>query len=89
MYSQHALQRMQQRGITEQVVEALLAFGCSLYHKGREVVFLDHHSLARLGHCGEWSRQDCLQLRRHYLVMQGGEVITVGHRTTHFKRDRH
>ena len=89
MYSQHALQRMQQRGISEQVVEVLLSFGCSHYHKGREVVFLDHHSLARLDRSGDWSRQDCQQLRRHYLVLQGCEVVTVGHRTTHFKRDRH
>lgn len=35
MYSQHALQRMQQRGISEQMVEALLTFGCSHYNKGR------------------------------------------------------
>lgn len=29
MYSQHALQRMQQRGISKQVVDVLLSFGSS------------------------------------------------------------
>lgn len=46
MYSQHALQRMQQRG-------TLLTFGCSHYYKGREVVFLDHYSLAQPDRSGE------------------------------------
>jgi len=31
----------------------------------------------------------CQRLRVHYLVLQGGEIVTVGHKTTHFKRDRH
>ncbi|MBL0615321.1 hypothetical protein [Aeromonas veronii] len=30
-----------------------------------------------------------MQQRVHYLVQQGGEIVTVGHKTTHFKRDRH
>ena len=31
----------------------------------------------------------CQRLRGHYLVLQDGEIVTVGHKTTHFKRDRH
>ncbi|WP_447832271.1 DUF4258 domain-containing protein [Aeromonas salmonicida] len=89
MYSHHAQQRMQQRGISGSVVEALLTFGCSQFHRGREVVFFDHGSLARLNSEGGLSSQTCQQLRRHYLVLQGGEVVTVGYRTCHFKRDRH
>lgn len=32
MYSQHALQRMQRRGISKQVVDVLLSFGSSHLH---------------------------------------------------------
>lgn len=89
MYSQHAALRMQQRGISEQIVEHLLAFGRTSYHKGREVVYFDHQTLSRLQRVGEVSQQICQKLRRHYLVLQDGDVVTVGHRTVHFKRDRH
>lgn len=89
MYSQHAALRMQQRGISEQIVEHLLAFGRTSYHKGREVVYFDHRTLSRLQRVGEVCPQICQKLRRHYLVLQDGDVVTVGHRTVHFKRDRH
>ncbi|MFQ2433357.1 DUF4258 domain-containing protein [Aeromonas caviae] len=88
-YSHHASCRMQQRGIAPELVEMLLQIGCSVYHKGRELVYLDRKGLAILQ--AEWGlpAEFCQRLRRHYLVLQGGEIVTVGHKTTHFKRDRH
>jgi len=89
MYSQHAMTRMQQRGITPKAVELLLAYGRASYHRGREVVFFDRQAQQVLQQesClvgGQWER-----IRDNYLVLQGGTVLTVGHKTCHFKRDRH
>ena len=58
--------------ISEHVVEVLLTFGCFHYHKGREVVFLDHHSLVRLDRSGEWRRQDCQLLVATIWCCKGG-----------------
>ena len=46
MYSRHAQQRMQQRGISSQAVEWLLDFGHADYHRGREIFFWSRKSLA-------------------------------------------
>lgn len=89
MYSRHAQQRMQQRGISSQAVEWLLDFGHADYHRGREIFFWSRKSLARLAQQTSISHQQCQRLRRHYLVLDDEEIVTVGHRTTHFKRDRH
>ncbi|MCV3290712.1 DUF4258 domain-containing protein [Aeromonas media] len=88
-YSHHAACRMQQRGIDPEWVELLLSSGRSAYHQGREVVYLDRKGVAMLqAECG-LPAQCCQRLRRHYLVLQGGEIVTVGHKTAHFKRDQH
>ena len=88
-YSHHASCRMQQRGITPEAVNTLLSVGRSCYHQGREVVYLDRKGLNALQSCCELTPEACTRLRRHYLVLQGGEIVTVGYKTTHFKRDRH
>ncbi|MCE9935096.1 DUF4258 domain-containing protein [Aeromonas salmonicida] len=88
-YSRHALRRMQQRGIAAAAVDTLLIFGCSTYHRGREVVYFDRTAFRQLQAGGELTPQACERLRRHYLVLEDGDIVTVGHRTTHFKRDRH
>lgn len=78
-YSHHAACRMQQRGIDPEWVELLLSSGRSAYHQGREVVYLDRKGVAMLqAECG-LPAQCCQRLRRHYLVLQGGEIVTVGH----------
>ena len=89
MFSQHALHRMQQRGIRNVDVEHLLAFGKSSFHRGREIVFLDRRAWNRLTASGELAPADCDRLRNQYLVMMQGNVVTVAHKTRHFKRDRH
>ena len=88
-YSRHALRRMQQRGIAAAAVATLLTFGRSSYHRGREVVYFDRTAFRQLQAGGELTPQACERLRRHYLVLQDGDIVTIGHRTTHFKRDRH
>jgi hypothetical protein len=88
-YSHHAACRMQQRGIAPELVELLLSIGRSAYHQGRELVYLDRKGVAMLQAEYGVPEECCQRLRGHYLVLQDGEIVTVGHKTTHFKRDRH
>ncbi|MBY6093948.1 DUF4258 domain-containing protein [Ferrimonas balearica] len=85
MLSTHAHQRMQQRAIPMASIELLLAFGESEFHRCREVVFFGKQAWQRVTDklCAVPDR-----FRNHYLVLQGGEVVTVGHRLKHFKRCR-
>ena len=89
MFSQHAITRMQQRGISDEAVELLLDYGSSSYHKGSEVVYFDRRSRSALLQSGALSRAQCERISHHYLVLGDGMVVTVGHRYRHFKRDRH
>ena len=89
MYSQHATTRMQQRGISYQAVELLLAYGRSSYHRGREVLFFDRQARRALWNSAELDGNQWERISRNYLVLDGGTVLTVGHKTCHFKRDRH
>ncbi|HHQ4775088.1 TPA: DUF4258 domain-containing protein [Aeromonas veronii] len=70
-------------------MELLLSIGRSAYHEGRDLVYLDRKGLAMLQASWGLPAEFCQRLRRHHLVLQGGEIVTVGHKTTHFKRDRH
>ena len=89
MFSQHAITRMQQRGISGEAVELLLNYGRSSYRKGSEVVYLDRRSRSALLQSGALSHAQCDRISNHYLVLGDGLVITVGHKYRHFKRDRH
>ena len=89
MFSQHAITRMQQRGISDEAVALLLDYGRSSYHKGSEVVYFDRRSRSALLQSGVLSRAQCDRISNHYLVLGNGLVITVGHKYRHFKRDRH
>lgn len=88
-YRHHASCRMRQGGISPELVEILLNIGRSAYQQGRERGYLDRKGLAMLQ--VEWGLTVafCQRLRRHSLVQQDGEIVSVGHQTTHFKRDRH
>lgn len=88
-YSQHAIHRMQQRGIKAESVETLLAFGRFCYHEGREIVFIDKRAMRALQHNSQLTAGDCDRLARQFLVIDDGAIVTVGHKTGHFKRDRH
>ena len=81
--SLHAQQRMQQRGITLEVVDYLLAYGrVSHDHHGGCVVWLDKRSRARLG--AEEGRQVLRRMDKLLNAYVGtdtdGTVVTVGHR---------
>ena len=85
----HARQRMQQRGIPAQAVGYLLAYGrMSHDHHGGCVVWLDKRSRARL--CREEGRQVLRRMDKHlnaYAVTDTeGAVLTVGHRYRRIRR---
>ena len=79
----HAQQRMQQRGITRQAVDYVLAYGrVSHDHHGGRVIWLDKRSKVQIGQAE--GRQVVRKLDKHlnaYVVTDSdGAVITVGHR---------
>ena len=82
-YSNHAQQRMQQRGIRQEAVDYLLAYGTTHHdHHGGMIVWLDKQSRRRL------EREEGPQILRRlekqldaYAVVSHDDcVITVGHR---------
>lgn len=88
--SLHARQRIQQRGISRQALDYVLAYGrVSHDHHGGRVVWLDRRSKARLGRI-EGSRV-LRRLDKHlntYAVMDtDGTVLTVGHRYRRIQRN--
>ncbi len=87
--TQHAKQRMQQRGIPRQAIDYVLTYGrVSHDHRGGCVVWLDKRSRARIGR--EEGRQVVRKLDKHlnaYAVMNSdGVVLTVGHRYRRIRR---
>ncbi len=87
MYSQHAMERCQQRGIQQDVVDALLAYGRRRYRKGAEVYFMTKSSRLR-------ARQELGQdafakitdrLNSYLVVSSDGNVITATKRLQRLK----
>jgi hypothetical protein len=79
---------MQQRGINAQHIDVLLDYGQVEYHRGRELFYLTKASLARLQREQACTPQELDKVRNTYLVVDGDELVTVGHKRCHFKRDR-
>ena len=83
--TQHALARMQQRGIRPTDVDCLLRFGRSEYdHHGGEILYVDKQARRRISaFLGERSAE---RLGDVYAVVAiDGVVLTVGHRTHRIK----
>lgn len=88
MFCQHSNLRMQQRGITQRDIDVLLQFGHSEFHRGREIVSFDRRSWLTLLNSKQIVLSECERLRKQYVILDGGTVITVAHKTKHFKKDR-
>ncbi|MGL5948412.1 MAG: DUF4258 domain-containing protein [Aeromonas sp.] len=84
----HASRRMQQRAIGLLAIDLLLDFGRSCYHRGGEMVYFDKHSFRFLQGRYHLTPNETDKLRHQYLVLSAGDLISVGHKTAHFKRDR-
>jgi hypothetical protein len=79
--SEHAAKRMQQRGIPEQVIDWLVAYGEIDHQQGAEPYFFSKRSRRAL------ARDVSARLLRRfdkaldaYLVCAEGRIATVGHR---------
>jgi hypothetical protein len=79
----HARQRMQQRGISRETVDYVIAYGrVSHDNHGGRVVWLDKRSRARMGQAeGRRLLRRLDKSLNTYVVTDGdGTVVTVGHR---------
>lgn len=87
--SQHALVRMQQRGIPELVLPLLLKFGRKEHdHRGGKLVYLTRSSREQIRKAAgkEEFRRIEPALDTYAVVDKSGVVLTVGHRTRRINR---
>jgi len=87
-FSEHALVRMQQRGIRPNVVEYLLVYGRAEYdHNGGRIVFFDK-AARQLGRNNiALASVDIERYSNTYVVVAcDGTVTTVGHRYKRIRR---
>jgi len=89
MFTSHAIQRMQQRGVTGAMIDLVLDYGSVDYHRGAEVISITKHDWEKICRDRPCPLQMLDKLRNCYLVFADGYIVTVGHRTTHFKTHRH
>ena len=87
--TQHAMTRMQQRGIKEQTIECLISHGSMRYDgRGCQIVYFDRQSRSQLqkDFTQEQFRQLEKQMDAYAVISLVGEVVTVGHRTKRINR---
>lgn len=85
----HAIERMQQRGISMVTLECLLAWGAkSRGHRGATIVYFDKAAKRRLASSQGEAHYRRLEsgLNAYAVVGETGEVVTVGHRTKRINR---
>ncbi len=87
MLTQHARIRMQQRGITTEVINLVSTFGQVNYHRGHRVLFLSRKAQQKVNDL-DLPRPIKEKAARTYVVMGNDSVITVGIKYRHFKRNR-
>lgn len=78
----HAVARMQQRGIPPLVVDLLQTFGRTRYQNGSTVLYFDNKARQRAQLALKDALQNFDKLGNAYLIEanDSGAVITVGHR---------
>lgn len=80
--TKHAQARMQQRGISDSMLQLLLEYGKYTHDKrGAEIVSFNRKSRNNLKR--DLSRKDYAQIERHldvYTVITDDVIVTVGHR---------
>jgi hypothetical protein len=88
--TQHAVSRMQQRGIKTQTVEMLLQCGRKTHdHNGATILHFDKQARARLRerYGQETYRSFDGQLNAYAVVAANGSIMTVGHRVRRIGRN--
>lgn len=82
--TQHAVKRMQQRGIPERVLPLLFEYGEEEYdHHGTMMLYFNKRARQRLVKALPHDELKCLQnaLNAYVILDNDGAVVTVGHRT--------
>lgn len=88
--TKHAEKRIEQRCIPGVVIDLILDYGKSEYHRGAEKLWLDKKGLRQAKRYLGKPHQNYGQLLKDiYLVVDGETVITAARRDRHHKRDRH
>lgn len=87
--TQHAVARMQQRGIKLQIVEMLFQCGAKEHdHRGATILYFDKQARQRLRdqYGAEQIKKIDQQLNAYAVIVGDGTVVTVGHRTKRINR---
>ncbi|HZQ60608.1 MAG TPA: DUF4258 domain-containing protein [Casimicrobiaceae bacterium] len=80
-YTDHARARMQQRGIDQTAIDCLLEFGTQRHDgRGAVVVYLDKRAQRRLLRERRLAPAEMERIRRFYVVLADGAIVTTGHR---------
>jgi hypothetical protein len=76
---------MKQRGFACEVIDPLINYGREYYRHGAVAFLGDTRCIKKLQKQGlaQWIIEKC---KGSYVVLSEGVVITVGHKTKHFKR---
>ncbi|MCT8988307.1 DUF4258 domain-containing protein [Shewanella phaeophyticola] len=86
LYTNHARARMQQRGFTEELIQAILDFGKEYFRKGSIVYLADKGCIKELIKMG-YSKYFCEKCKGRYVVVSHtGDILTVAHKHKHFAR---
>jgi len=88
--TQHALTRMQQRGIKLHTVEMLFQCGAKEHdHRGGTILYFDKQARQRLRrqHGAEQVKKIDGHLDTYAVIAKDGSIMTVGHRTKRINRN--
>ncbi len=86
IYTAHAQARSQQRSISAEAVEALIAYGERKRHKGADVYFLNRRARSRAqAALGDRFRRLEKTFNSYIVVADDGAIITMGRRYARLK----
>jgi hypothetical protein len=87
MYTQHAMTRCQQRSLTPEIVDTILAYGERMRHHGADVYFMDGRCRARAASAvgTRQFRKIERRLNSYVVVSDDGRVITAARRIKRLK----
>lgn len=82
----HFIKRMQQRGVSLEVIDIILLYGEVSFHKGAEIIALSKQSICELI-SESISKQLLAKASKSYLVVKNEKFLTVAVRYKKHKRD--
>lgn len=86
-FTHHAVQRVQQRAISNDIISLVFNYGSVHYHKDRQVIFLDNDEIRFLSSEKSIDSRLLDKCKSIYLILENDTVITVARNTTKFRRD--